>query len=284
MISTVIHGVSRLPLSILYSLAGIVYFLIYHVFRVRRELVQQNLRNAFPEKSKNQISALCKQCYRNYCDVLVEMLKSLHIDEKDLLARVKFSSEEALHHDLESGKPVLLTLAHHCNLEWMLLAICLRIEFPLEAIYRPLSSSVMEDIMTQAYTRFGGRLIDDRSVIKSIMQRRNIPRIVSIVSDQAPNVKDDTYWTMFLNQETGFFLAPDTISRFTNYPVYFATMHRDSRGRYEVGFKKIGEPPYQGGQAVITAYVNEVEQQILKQPADWLWMHRRWKRKKSVYA
>lgn len=275
---------STLPLAALYRLAGLIHFLVYRVFRIRRDVVDANLAQAFPERSDAERAALSERVYRNYADVLVEMLYSLRMSERELLGRVRFEGDGLIEDELRAGRPVLVTLAHHCNLEWMLLAACLRFDHPLEAVYRPLTNPGMEAVMTEAYTRFGGRLIDDRSVIKSIMERRAEPRIVALASDQAPNVKDDIYWTRFLGRETGFFMSPEVIARFTSYPVYFAAMRRNGRGRYTVSFSRIAEPPYKGReQVVMPAYVRAVEEQILAAPADWLWMHRRWKRQRSMY-
>ncbi|MBS1270466.1 MAG: Lipid A biosynthesis lauroyltransferase [Gammaproteobacteria bacterium] len=285
MLTLIARSLSMLPLALLYRLAWSIYFIVYRVFRVRRKVVETNLAYSFPAKSDEEITALGRRVYRNYADVLVEMLRSLRFDERELLERVQFNGRGILEDELKRGRPVLLTAAHQCNLEWMLLAACLRFDFPLEAVYRPLANPAMEKAMTSAYTRFGGRLIDDRSVIKAVMERRSVPRIITLVSDQAPNTKDETYWTRFLNRETGFFLAPEIIARFTEYPVYFAGMRRRTRGFYSVEFKKIAEPPYKGrANEVIAAYIHAVEEQILAAPEDWLWMHRRWKRPRPVYA
>ena len=92
------------------------------------------------------------------------------------------------------------------------------------------SSPWVEKVTTETYTRFGGVLIDDRSVVREIMLRRSVPRVVAIVADQSPNLADHTVWVAFLNQQTAFYLAPDTIARFANYPVYFLGMRRIARG------------------------------------------------------
>jgi Kdo2-lipid IVA lauroyltransferase/acyltransferase len=278
------RALSTLPLPVLYRLAVLIHFLVYRVFRIRRGVVESNLARSFPDRSEAEISDLGRRVFRRYADVLVEMLYSLRMSESELIDRVRLEGDGLLEEELRQGRPVLLTLAHHCNLEWLLLRACLRFDHPLEAVYRPLTNPGMEAVVTEAYTRFGGRLIDDRSVIKSILARRAEPRIVTLVSDQAPNVKDEIHWTRFLNQETGFFMSPEIIARFTNYPVYFAAMRRTGRGRYTVVFSRIAEPPYKGRERVVMpAYVGAVEDQILASPEDWLWLHRRWKRPRSMY-
>jgi len=68
------------------------------------------------------------------------------------------------------------------------------------------------------------------------------------------------------------------------YPVFFMEVERLSRGKYHVSFKQISKPPYAKNSHLISRnYVQAVEEQILKQPQDWLWIHRRWKKKKSLY-
>lgn len=276
--------ISRLPLSILYCFGYAFYILLYRVIGVRRHIILNNLSNSFPHLDSSVIERLAARFFRNYTDVVMEMIKSISINRQDLCERVRFSNLEEIEHELERGQPVLVTIAHHGNIEWLLLALCCQLRHPMEAIYRPVANPSVEKIMTTAYTRFGGVLIDDRSVIKEIMARKNEPRVVAIASDQAPNINDQKVWVDFLNQETAFFLAPDTIARFVNYPVYFLTMSRLSRGRYEAVFKRIAQPPYVGkDQTILKAYITAVEKQIVEYPEDWLWIHNRWKRQKSVY-
>lgn len=276
---------SRLPLPFLYSFGYIVYLLVYRVLGIRKSVVLDNLRKSFPELDALEINRLARLFYRNYCDVLMEMIKSMTMSTEELLDRVGFEDLDILEEALGRGQPVLVTLAHYGNIEWLLLALCCRLKYPTEAVYRPVSSSWVEKVSTETYTRFGGVLIDDRSVVKEIMQRRAVPRVVALVSDQAPNIDDHSIWVTFLNQETAFYLAPDTIARFANYPVFFLNMHRVSRGRYTASIERMAEPPYTGrGQIVIRAYIDSVEKQIRNRPEDWLWMHRRWKRKKPVYG
>ena len=283
--SLLLSWFSRLPLTVLYGFGYVVFLLVYALFGVRKSVVTTNLRNSFPDKDASEIGGLARRCYRNYCDVLMEMIKSMTIKAEDLTGRVEFDGLEALEEQLAGGQPVLVTLAHQCNIEWLLLALCCRLDYPAEAVYRPVSSPWVEKVTTSAYTRFGGTLIDDRSVVREIMQRKTVPRVVALVSDQSPNLDDHTVWVTFLNQETAFYLAPDTIARFANYPVYFLGMRRVSRGRYASTVERIASPPYTGkDQVVVRAYISRVERQILDRPEDWLWVHRRWKRSRPVYS
>ena len=283
--SFLVTALSRLPLPFLYGVGYVLYVVVYRIMRIRRNVVTTNLRNSFPQLDADNINRLTRCCYRNYSDVMMEMVKSISIDREDLMERVSFTNLQLIEQELDRGQPILLTVAHQANIEWLLLALSCKLNYPAEAIYRPMSNATVEKIMTRAYTRFGGVLVDDRSVIKEIMQRKDQPRVVAIASDQAPNINDQQIWVEFLHQDTAFYLAPDTIARFVNYPVYFLTMRRESRGRYQAAFSRIAKPPYTGKEhIVVKAYIVEVEKQIRDCPQDWFWLHRRWKRKRSVYG
>lgn len=283
MLGFLVRGLARLPLPVLYGLARVIDFLVYRVFRVRRRVVEGNLARSFPEKSERDIQVLGRQVYRNYADVLVEMLYASRMSAAEIRKRVAIEGGDLVEAELDAGRPVLVVLGHQCNIGWMLLAACLRFEHPVDSVYRPLANPAMERLTADMYTRFGARLVDDRSVIRAIRKRRGEPRLVTMVCDQAPNIKDDVFWSRFLNRETGFYLAPGLIARFTGYPVYFVGMRRRARGEYTIRFTRIAEPPYDDPQAIMPAYVRALEEQVIAAPADWFWMHRRWKRPRSAY-
>lgn len=282
---TLISMLSHLPMYFLYGISKLVYFLFYFVLRTRRRVVIKGLSNSFPEKTDGEIRQICKTFYQNYADVLVEMIKSLRIEAQQVGRRVEFQNAEAILEQLEDGQAILVCVAHQCNIEWLLIAVCNKFDFPMDVIYRPISNKSVERLMIKTYTRFGANPIDDRSVVKQLMQRRKLPRIVVIAADQSPQVKDNTVWTNFLNQETGFFAAPETIASFVGYPVFFLGMRRLKRGNYSAWFKQIAKPPYRDQKnAIVNAYIHEVESQIIEQPSDWFWAHNRWKRKKPLYS
>ena len=119
---------SRLPLAVLYCIASVLYFFIYRVMGFRRELVRQNLQRSFPDRAREDIETLVRQFYRSYADVLMEMVKSLHIDRAEIAARVTIENRQLLLEPLRHGQPTLITVAHHCNIEWLLLAVCVHFD------------------------------------------------------------------------------------------------------------------------------------------------------------
>ena len=54
-------------------------------------------------------------------------------------------------------------------------------------------------------------------------------------------------------------------------------MVRESRGKYVVEFIKISSPPHINKKSIIKEYAARLEDQIIQNPGDWLWSHKRWK-------
>jgi KDO2-lipid IV(A) lauroyltransferase len=93
----------------------------------------------------------------------------------------------------------------------------------------------------------------------------------------------DKHWTRFLNQDTAFFVGAEKIARFLDAPVAYVAMRRLRRGYYAVHLHVLAEPPYDGSEAehgdgwITEAYARKLEAEIRASPADWLWVHNKWK-------
>jgi len=62
-------------------------------------------------------------------------------------------------------------------------------------------------------------------------------------------------------------------------PVLYVAMRRIRRGYYSVHLSVLAEPPYDVGSDVLISerYARTLEQEILANPSDWLWLQKKWK-------
>ena len=276
---------SKLPLRALYVLSDLVYPLLYYVIRIRRETVLANLRHSFPDKSPQEIKRLAKAFYRNYTDLVFEMIKMYSISKEELAKHVHIANLPLLKSFLDTGQPVILILGHQGNFEWSLMLSSLQSKYPLDAIYKPLHNEAVDRLLLNARSRFGATLIPAKHAVTEIIRRKNTVRCVALLADQTPRTTDEKYWTRFLNQDTAFFLGVEQIARATKYPVVFMGIKRIRRGAYEANFTILSEQPRACSRYELTErYARELERQILENPTDWFWAHRRWKLKKPLYA
>jgi KDO2-lipid IV(A) lauroyltransferase len=275
---------SRLPLGILYVLADGMFLLAYYVFPYRKKLVRKNLRNSFPEKTKADRRQIEKLFYRNLCDYAVETLKLLTISRNELHKRVVFTNPEIILAYREKNIPVIALASHQFNWEWLLVAG--NLHFETDFVYQPINTSLTNTLLLACRTHFGGHAIKRNDLGREMVKRKNLWRLIAVVSDQYPGQKKDKkYITPFLNQETAFFQAPNQIASLTKYPVVFSAIRKVKRGFYEATFIPLAEPPYvKDEEKVIDRYVQAAEAVIREYPAGWLWSHNRWKKRHLTQA
>jgi len=276
---------SRLPMGALYALSAFVYFLAYYVIRHRQAVIRDQLLLVFPAASVAERTAIHKRYLRNFCDVLVEVLKSVSMSAASLRDRVRILNLPVALHHLESGRSVMFVTSHLCNWEWLLHGVALQLGHPIDAAYKPLHDPWAERLMLGVRSRFGARLIPAKELLADFIQRRTVVRAVAMNADQAPVSTDKRYWTRFLGQDTAFYVGAEQIARAMRLPMIYLVMRRVRRGFYEVELVPLWDgrealPP----NAITERYARACEGDVLKSPADWLWSYRRWRLKKPLYG
>jgi Kdo2-lipid IVA lauroyltransferase/acyltransferase len=276
---------SRLPLNVLYALTDILYFIIYHIWHFRRQLSLANLQRSFPDKPARELERIARDSYHNASDMIAEVLKGADMDPVEMRERMRIQNIEVLTPYITAQQPVVLLASHHCNWEWLLLASSLELNISVDAVYKPLRVAAIDRFMFETRSRFGGNPISVKDFLVEVLKRRGSARIVALVADQTPPREEEKHWTRFLNQDTAFFVGADKIARITRSPVFFVGITRTRRGFYEATLQLLAAPPYAGdGADIIERYARIAEAHITQHPADWLWMYRKWKYKKPLYA
>ena len=277
-----IRWLSGLSFSILYIISDLLYIATYYLARYRRKVVWINLKNSFPEKSSEELRAIEKNFYKNLADTVVETLKLLTISEEELLTRVKIDNSVPMRYH-QRGFSAFGMTAHFCNWEWLLVSCSNQIGLNLHAAYKKLRNPFWNDLMIKIRSRFGVVLHEKDDVVKDILLMNTENYLMAMVADQRPFSGENKYWTRFLNQDAAFLTGTELLARRKNIKVIYASMKRVGRGYYEVTFKEIEQNPRNTAPGQITEkFIALVEQDVLADPAAFLWSHERWKLKKPT--
>ncbi|RSK36343.1 lauroyl acyltransferase [Hymenobacter metallilatus] len=276
-------GLARLPLSVLYVLGRVVYWLLAYVVRYRQRVVLQNLSNSFPEKSAAEIARLARQFYWHFAQVMMETIKLATMSAPALKERVIFRNPEVLERHFAAGRTVLGLSSHAGNWEWVLTSGAAWLSAHADGVYKPLSNPFFEHLLYQLRTRTGAGLIPMRDTLRDMLQRKGEVRVVSMLSDQAAGPEDRPFWTTFMHQEAGFYTSTERLASRFHCPVVYVSIRRLRRGYYEIILTELydGDSPLEPNSFPITAaFVQQLERDIQLYPADYLWTHRRWKHKR----
>jgi Kdo2-lipid IVA lauroyltransferase/acyltransferase len=276
---------SRLPMWALYAFAGFLYFLAYYVVRHRQHVIREQLTKVFPAFSEAERDAIHRQFLKNFCDVMVEVLKSVSLSSAQMSSHLRILNLHAARDYLDAGQSVMFVTSHLGNWEWLLQGVTLQLGYPVDAAYKPLHDAWAERLMRNIRSRFGARLIPAKQLLADFLQRRSIVRAVAINADQAPVSTDKRYWTQFLGQETAFYVGAEQIARATRLPILYLVMRRVRRGYYEVELRLLWDGRETlPANAITERYARACERDVLDHPADWLWSYRRWRLKKPLYG
>jgi Kdo2-lipid IVA lauroyltransferase/acyltransferase len=272
---------SYLPLSVLYALSDFLFFASYHIVGYRKKVVRKNIQNSFPEKTLAERKLIEKEFYRNLCDYGVETLKLLTISKSELMRRMRFANHELLENYKSKNQSIFFLASHQFNWEWMLVSASLSFPFDIEFVYQPVKSKFFDRFSLETRSRFGALGIRRKDVAREIIKRRSKLKGLASVADQYPGYESDKkYRTRFLNQDTVFFYGTNQLAQLTQFPTLYYKVEKIKRGYYLSTPVVLGEPPYEKtSDAVIERYVKELEKSIQEAPANYLWSHKRWKKR-----
>jgi len=280
-VAPLLRALAHLPLSALYRVSDVVFWIVYRILRLRRSVARGNLRRSFPEATTAELDRIEERCYRQQCDVAFEWLKLMTMDADEIRDRVRADLEVG-HQLIERRQSAIFVLGHCGNWEWAIpLAV---LSFPtvlIHIIYHPLRHAGFDGLIRSVRARFGGLLTPINQAPRAIVRTRNELAATFLVADQRAHSRNP-YWTQFLGQPTAFVRGPERLARSLDVPVVYVEMTRLARGRYALNLEWLCEDPSATSDGEITErFARRLEQQIRKAPDDWLWLHRRWRDRRA---
>ncbi len=275
---------SKLPLKVLYGLSDFIFVIIYFVVGYRKDVVLQNLKNSFPEKSDSELKIIRKKFYHNFCDYLVETLKSFTISSHELRVRVQHLNQDVFHEATKENKNVILLAGHIFNWEWFNALATIIPQEKCFPVYRKVQSSFWEQRVKEIRNRFGNHSLEAKEVIRHIFKNANDGNSVYMfVADQTPHYSEVTYGLDFLYQKTPAFVGYDKLSTRMDLVFVYCEMKKVKRGFYQINYHRI----YPDGDKfqeyeVVRKFHKMLECTINKRPDNYLWSHRRWKYQNAI--
>ncbi|MPL99170.1 Lipid A biosynthesis palmitoleoyltransferase [bioreactor metagenome] len=270
-----------MPFWLMYGLCNINGFLLQHVIRYRRKVVDRNLRNAFPEKNEKEIRKLKRQFYRYFADMLFEAGKGYKMARRNLKKRYRVTNPDLMDRYFREGESVILDMAHFNNWEWTTGVFGEVFPHKVFAIYKPMRNKRIDAFIRKSREHRNYTVVPLANTGLMFRNIQHQPCAFIMASDQSPVQLDKAYWVEFLHQTSGFLHGPEIYARKFGLAVVFTKVMKTRRGYYEITLIPISETGKDLAEGHITAhYAKLLESTIREQPPRWLWSHKRWKKKK----
>lgn len=286
----------RMPLKAHYAISGFLAWLIGDVFRYRRDVVSFNLARCFPEKTTKELKALRKDSYRHFADIVVEAVWFGACRNPERLRNskiVSISNPEVAGHLFEVS-PGMAVLYSHCG-NWELYGGIenynyteSRIPFTEQnfcVVYKETNSKTTDAVLRANRVAplkdrdgFEG-YVETKELVRYALRHRDDKKIYNINTDQRPYVSSNANVPVrFLGQDTQSMTGAAAIARKLGMSVCYLTMRIESRGHYILEYKPICEDASKmSAQEIMQQYYSYLEEDIRKQPANYLWTHRRFR-------
>jgi Kdo2-lipid IVA lauroyltransferase/acyltransferase len=272
-----LYLVSLLPFRILYLLSDLLYGLTYYIIGYRKAVVFNNLEIAFPDKSKEERGLIAKRFYRNLVDDIVETIKLLSISERELKKRCS-SNFEVINAIAAKGKNIQLQPGHQFNVEFFNLLYSKELKnLKFIFMYMPFSDKAFDRVFNKLRTRFGSILVSATN-FKNERSKLNGQYAITLGADQNPGNLHTAFWMNFFNKAVPFIPGPARQAVKNNSAIVLVEFVRVKRGYYK--FENILLTENAGdftAEELTKKYRDFVEAAVRRQPANYLWTHRRWK-------
>lgn len=269
-----------LPLSVLYLFSDIAFPILYHIIRYRRHLVRENLRCAFPEKSKKELIHIEKAFYHNLCDVFIEAFKCLNISDEEMRQRIEIRNCELPERLASEGRSIFMLLGHLGCWEWYQ-EVSVRYKEPKRGgeIYKHIENQYFSSLMQEIRSRWNTEQIEMKQTVRTLLKWKaeGEPFLCGFIQDQRPDTKIKDGIT-FLNQQTWYAPGAEEIAQKIGAVLVYLDVEKTGRGHYRLTFTEMqpneeeGASPY----PLSRNFWRLIEQNIRRQPEIWLWSHNRW--------
>ena len=268
---------SLMPWWFLGLVSHLLRFVVFTLFGYRKKVIERNIQNSFPKKSKKEKKEIQRKFELHLTDLLIETIKCKSISRKAIQKHVELDISNLIDEFNASESGAVVVMGHYGNWEMACLRFSLDYSENIKVIYHPLHNPFFDEYMINQRTRFGGELYPMQQVLRKMIQNKNKRTFTIFLGDQTPS-PEHCHWMTFLNQETPIFLGTEKMARKLNMPVIYARINKVKRFHYKITADVICRNPSQMKENEITEiHTRYLEKDIHDQPFNWLWSHKRWK-------
>jgi len=281
----VITVIRRLPLAVCYALGQIVGVVLWAILPGYRKLTRQNLAIAFGgqgsatpvdwNKTPEEIRRLTFQHFVNLGANAVCAFKMSSLSQEEILRVTSIENRDHLARHLAGGRGVVLAINHIGN--WELYAQ-LAFQFPdkrFGTVYQSLRNKDLDRLINRDRSRQGVATFDRKRGFNAAIALLREGGIVGVLVDQSAG--DGGTWMPFFNRLASTSPLAATLAIRTQSPVIPIAIYTAGFAKWRVVVREA--IPYDPARpAELTHQINTVlAEQIRESPADWFWVHNRWK-------
>lgn len=278
------RAVHASPLWLKKGISGFLAWLWWDVLKFRILVVHRNLRQAFPELSRQERFTLAKKSLVQLCGNFIDLLMVPAMDQEWLRKHVHWEGEENLRQALQKKKGVLLLGLHMDSGDAAVACLALR-GYPIHLITKRFKTPWMDRFWFSMRRKPGAHYIEAHGnqtayeILKALKKNES----VAFVNDQQMGPPYGVK-TRFFGRHTGtaYGLALFALkTRAPILPVYILRQPDWSQKMIIEPELRFSFPEEMNREAQIQALTqmvtDRIESIVRLYPEHWMWVHRRFK-------
>jgi Kdo2-lipid IVA lauroyltransferase/acyltransferase len=270
-----------LPMPVVRACGGALGRVVYYVDTFHRRIALTNLASAFPTRSAAERRAVARAMFAHFGRLLLELMKFGTLSDKQILACTDVDGEDRVRQAFQQGRGVLFFTGHFGYWEMHAIAHPLRLgEHGLAVLARPLDNPSLHGMLEDIRTRTGNTVIYRQGAIRKVMRELAANRSVAFLIDQHLHSTDAVY-VDFFDRPAATTSALAALALRTGAPVIPVFALPLPGGRYRFIYERPVPPPLEDSPDAVREFTQRctdvLEMYVRRDPALWLWMHRRWR-------
>jgi len=254
------------------------YLLARYIIRYRLKVVRANLRTAFPAYSEKQLREIERDFYHHFVGLFYESLVMGLLTKSGMRRMLCFENIEKAEEMASRSNTIICVFGHQCNWDLVASVPLWSDKLQFNALYKALHNRFFDRFFVSIRERFGTTLIPHhsaaRTILKNIKEPAAVPQLYAFNTDQSPRYGQPCEWVTFFGKDTAAIPGWAQLATKYNLPVIYLHIRKRGFMRF-VGFAE--EIKADGVNEMLSEYYRLLEEDIRKQPGQYLWSHRRWK-------
>ncbi|MGH7458827.1 MAG: lysophospholipid acyltransferase family protein [Longimicrobiaceae bacterium] len=254
--------------------------LVSEALGLRRKVVEENLRAAFPDKDQAWVRRTVREVYRNSGREGAILPRLSALSREELLARTEVVGWEQLERGLAEGRGVIVVSGHYGNWEMGAAGIAAR-GIPFQAVVRRQNDPLFDDRLDALRERMGVGTISSGEAVRRVPRILRENGVVGVVADQdagRAGVRID-----FLNRPASAHRGAAVFALRSGAAVIDLVAARlpGSPARYRLVFNRVPVRPGGDTEEDVRLLTQEIADRLARavrdEPVQYFWFHRRWK-------
>lgn len=245
--------------------------------RVRRSVVERQIGEAFPDRSREWVRRTASACYRHFGREVAEIARLGRHGTADLPRRIREAgAARSLYRTTVGDGPGGIIVTGHLGNWEMAGALLAALGIPLAAVVKRQRNPRFDAWLRASRLRLGIEPIYMEDAYEAIPAALERQRGVALVADQDARLRG--IFVTFLGRPASTFRGPARVALAEGVPLFFGAVVRDPP-EYRAILERVAvpEPGPEAEKELTQRWVSRLEHHVRRWPEQYFWFHRRWK-------